>query len=91
MHDVSMRTTLTLDPDVAERIRQELASGKRTLKDVVNERLRAGFGWTVAEAAAPYRVEPHRSAYRSGIDRGRLNALADELDADAFVEKGRPG
>ena len=33
-----MRTPLTLDPDVAERLRQEVASGRFSFKQIVNER-----------------------------------------------------
>ena len=38
-----MRTTLTLDPDVAALLKKAVASGNRTLKDVVNRALRAGL------------------------------------------------
>lgn len=86
MHDVLMRTTLTLDPDVAARVRKETAGGKRGLKEVINERLRIGFGMTVEESAEPFRVHPHRSAYRPGVDAGKLNQLVDELQ----VESSRP-
>jgi len=38
-----MRTTLTLDPDVAAMIEVELKRSNRTLKAVVNDTLRAGL------------------------------------------------
>lgn len=38
-----MRTTLTLDPDVAVLIERELSERKTTLKALVNEKLRKGF------------------------------------------------
>jgi len=38
-----VRTTLTLEADVAERLGQELAGGRRTLKEVINEGLRQGL------------------------------------------------
>jgi len=79
-----MRTTLTLDPDVAERIRRETASGKVALKKVINDRLRAGFGIKPDKARVPFRVKPHRSGYRSGVDALKLNQLVDELDAEDF-------
>ena len=84
-----MRTTITLDKDVAERLKRETASGKITFKQAVNDALRAGFGMTAHEPRAPYRVNPHASAYTSGVDPRRLNQLADELEADAFLEKQR--
>ncbi|MBY0495981.1 MAG: ribbon-helix-helix domain-containing protein [Cyanobacteria bacterium] len=38
-----MRTTLTLDPDVAARINKEAAKGDRTFKEIVNDALRRGL------------------------------------------------
>jgi hypothetical protein len=78
-----MRTTLTIDSDVAERIQQEVASGRRTLKDVINERLRAGFGIKPASPRRRFKVEPHRSAYQPGVDAAKLNQLVDELEMEA--------
>lgn len=83
MHDGFMRTTLTIDSDVAERIRQELASGRRSLKQVINERLRAGFGIKPLSPKRRFKVEPHHSAYQPGIDTAKLNQLADELEAES--------
>jgi hypothetical protein len=87
MHDVSMRTTLTIDPEIADRLRQEAAMGKRPLKVIVNEALRKGLGLTSAKRSKPYRVRPHSSAFVAGIDPGKLNQLADELEAGEFRAK----
>lgn len=38
-----MRTTLTLDPDVAARLQKEAAKGERTFKQIVNDALRQGL------------------------------------------------
>lgn len=38
-----MRTTITLDPDVAARIDKEVAKGEQTFKDIVNSALRRGL------------------------------------------------
>lgn len=38
-----MRTTLTLDPDVATRLQQEVAKGEQTFKQIVNAALRRGL------------------------------------------------
>ena len=84
-----MRTTLTIEPDVAERLRKELANGKQTLKQVVNERLRIGFGFKQNRTKRPYKVEPHNSPYRPGIDRSKLNQIADEVEVEAVLLKPR--
>lgn len=82
-----MRTTLTLDPDVAERLRQETVNGQRTLKQVVNESLRIGLGLKRKPSQRPYKVITHNSPYRPGIDRTKFNQLADELEVEAVISK----
>jgi hypothetical protein len=85
----NMRTTLTLDPDIAQRLRQELASGKKSFKEVVNERLRLGFGLKKAKNRPPFRVKAHSSAYQPGIDPNKFNQLVDELEVEEFIRKSR--
>ena len=80
-----MRTTLTIDADVAERLRQEAASGKRSFKEIVNDCLRAGFGLKSEKPKRKFRIQPHSSRYVPGVDRLKLNQLVDELDAENFV------
>jgi len=46
-----MRTTLTLDPDVAEMLKKAAAKSDQTFKDVVNAALRRGLKAT--DPAAP--------------------------------------
>jgi hypothetical protein len=77
-----MRTTLTLDPDVAERLRQELRRTGKGLKAVVNEALRRGLG-TGSKPVRPPRfvVTPHAFGVRPGVDLDRINQLVDELEA----------
>lgn len=87
MHDGNVRTTLTIDPDVAARLQRELASGRTTLKQVVNERLRIGFGLQEGDAMPEFRVKAHASTYRSGVDPLRFNQLVDDLEAEALVGK----
>jgi hypothetical protein len=41
-----MRTTLTIEPDVAQQIRQRMAEKNLSLKRVVNDALRAGLSKT---------------------------------------------
>ena len=84
-YDASMRTTLTLDDDVAETLREQARLQDMTFKRVVNDALRRGMSPDKREAPAPkYRVVPNHSALVSGIDPMKLNQINDELEADAF-------
>lgn len=85
-----MRTTLTLDKDVAERLQAEVTRTDRAFKQVVNDALRRGLQLpTAAPAAEPYRVEPLPLEFRPGIDPDKLNELADELETGVLVQKLR--
>jgi hypothetical protein len=81
-----MRTTLTLDPDVARMLEEEVHRQRKPFKSVVNEALRRGLAPEAPRAAGKrYRVRPHKTRLRAGIDPARLNALADELEEEATV------
>jgi hypothetical protein len=55
-----MRTTLTLDDDVAAVLERLRKSGRRSLKALVNEALRAGLKLMTAtpKSRRPYRTRP---------------------------------
>lgn len=83
-----MRTTLTLDADVARLLEEEAHRQRKTFKQVVNEAIRRGLAPSPnARAAARFRVRPHKTTLRPGIDAGSLNRLVDELEDEAAAEK----
>jgi len=85
-----MRTTLTLDPDVARMIEAEVHRVRKARKQVVNDVLRRGLTSRGAgPRLKPYRVRPHAARLRPGLDRSRLNALADELEDTGLLVGGR--
>jgi predicted transcriptional regulator len=87
-----MRTTLTLDDDVATKLRQLAHRRRRPFKEVVNAVLRRGLAAPQRgdDGTRSFQVETFRSALRAGVDPMRLNQLADELDAERFVAKSTP-
>lgn len=83
-----MRTTLTLDPDVAMKLKKRMVDKNVTLKDTVNQALRCGLKELEKEKKrAPFKVIPHSFGFKPGIDLNRLNQLVDELEAEEFVRK----
>jgi len=87
-----MRTTLTLDPDVVQLLKDAEARQRRSFKAVVNDAIRRGLApQTSVRDAGPYRVRPHETALRSGIDVAGFNRLADELEDEAVVDKATFG
>ena len=83
-----MRTTLTLEPDVAQRIQREIRRTGKGMKAVVNEALRSGLGRAERrEQPPPFKVRPHSFGFKPGIDLNRLNQLVDELEAHESAKK----
>jgi hypothetical protein len=78
-----MRTTLTLDPDVAREIKRQMSRTGKGIKATVNDALRqALIPAARRDAVARFVVEPHRFGVRPGIDLDRVNQLVDELEAE---------
>ena len=81
-----MRTTLTLDDDLAGLLKRRAQELGVPFKDAVNRTIRAGLG----EAAKAPRGQvpktvPHSFGFRPGIDLDKLGQLADELEAEAYA------
>lgn len=83
-----MRTTLTLDPDVARLLDEEAHRQRKSFKQVVNDAIRRGLSPSPGvRQQAPYRVRAHRTSLQPGIDAVSLNKLIDELEDEAVVDK----
>mgnify|MGYP001195913274 CR=1 FL=1 len=75
-----MRTTLTLEDDLADKLKELAARRRMSFKEVLNDVIRRGISSqsTAKHPAKPFRVISFRSAFRPGIDPLRLNQLSDE-------------
>lgn len=83
-----MRTTLTLEPDVAERLQQEMRRTGKGMKAIANEALRSGLGLSGKPVRPPkFVVKPHAMGVMPGIDLDRMNQLVDELEAAEAARK----
>ncbi len=83
-HDVSMRTTLTLEDDLARRLKELARGTDRNFKDVVNDAIRKGLSVGDAPPAGEERfvVRPQACGFRSGVDPTKLNQLYDDLEME---------
>src|SRR4029077_17308544 len=88
-HDVSMRTTLTLDEDLARQLQEMARRAGISFKEIVNDTLRKGInrGEKPAAQIPRFTVKPKACGFRSGVDPLRLNQLNDELEMEDFQRK----
>jgi hypothetical protein len=81
-----MRTTLTIDDDLAGLLKRRSRELGVPFKDIVNRTLRAGLGEEAKSRQHPApKVIPHAFGFRPGIDLDKLNQLADELEDEAYA------
>ena len=82
-----MRTTLTLDSDVAALLREEAQRTGLPFKQVVNQAIRRGLHvGRPPEDRQRFTVKPFRlGPLRSGIDPDKLGQFLDQLEVEEFV------
>jgi hypothetical protein len=87
-----MRTTLTIEPAVAERLQSLMQHEGGTFKRLVNEALREGLnvlerGRNVKRAR--FTVDPHNFGLKAGIDPDKIGQFADDLEDQAIAARMR--
>jgi hypothetical protein len=86
----AMRTTLTIDDDLAGLLKRRARELGLPFKEVVNRTLRAGLGeQTKPRGRAVVKTIPHAFGFRPGIDLDKLNQLVDELEAEEYAARLR--
>ncbi len=86
-----MRTTLTLDEDVADFLKMQCQLQGRPFKQVVNDVLRRGMTPHSNRPELPtFRIVANRSGLVPGVDPLRLNQLNDVLEVEDFTAESGP-
>jgi len=82
-----MRTTLTIDDDLAGILRRRARELDRPFKVVINAALRKGLADELESSRQPVVVRPHDFGASRGLDFDRLNQLVDELEVEDYLRK----
>jgi len=83
-YDAYVRTTLTLDPDVARLVDEAAHRARTSRKQVINDALRRVLA-PPPSRLEPYRLPVHEAALQPGLDLTGFNRLADELEDEAIL------
>jgi len=78
---------VTLDPDVAAKLKEEARRQKTSFKEVLNSSVRRGLRAGQPEAAGPYRLNPQPLRARPGVNLDQALALAGELEDAEILRK----
>ena len=85
IYDVYVRTTLTLDDDVAARLHEIARQTGRPFKRVVNETLRSGLA--PAPSVQPYVLPSVNLGLKHGVDLTKALRIAADLEDEATAMK----
>ena len=88
-----MRTTLTLDEDLALKLKELARSTDRKFKVVVNDAIRKGLslGNLPPEDQERFVVRAKACGFRTGVDPTKLNQLYDDLEMEDLRSEGKYG
>lgn len=78
---------MTLDDDVAAKLKDEARRQKTSFKEVLNSSVRRGLRAESPEAVERYRLTPRRLGARPGVDLDRALALAGQLEDTEIVRR----
>lgn len=81
-----MRTTVTLDPDVAAKLKKTARERGISFKEALNSSVRRGFERGEAEPQA-YRLHPRRLGAKPGVNLDKALRLAGELEDAETMRK----
>lgn len=81
---------MTLDRDLERILRETAVRTRRPFKKVLNDLLRAGIEQSTGmEQTEPFVLKARPMGLRAGHDPAGFNQLADDLEAEAFLETTR--
>ena len=80
-----MRTTLTLDEDVAETSKAIAARLKKPLKAIINEALRIGLVEVEKPLhRRPYHTQPQDMGLRKGLSLDNVHELLSQIEGENY-------
>ena len=82
-----MQTTLTLDDEVAEELKEVADRAGKPFTEVVNETLRKGLHPSGTLSPKPYRLATVSLGVRPGVDIDKARHIADALEDEEIARK----
>ena len=90
-----MKTTLTLDDDVADYLKEQCRLQDKPFERIVNETLRHGMKMSAPPESdggedakpPPFEVVPFSSKFKPGIDEMKLNQINADLEMEELISK----
>lgn len=78
------RTTITLDDDVAAKLKAEMRKSGKSFKETVNETLRTGLMKAPAQARKRFKVRAKDMGLKPGYSLDKPWDLIEEIEGPAY-------
>jgi len=83
---MSIRTTITLDDDILERVKDESRSRGKSYKETINGLLRlALLNQEIKTPARKFKITPVHLGYKSGLNHDNIESLLEYGEGDTHL------
>jgi hypothetical protein len=82
-----MRTTVTLDDDVAARLQRVARERGISFKEALNRAIRAGLGGQQSTSPTPFDTPARPLGLRAGIDLTKALAVASAMEDEELIRR----
>ena len=75
-----MRTTITLDNDVADRVREHMRTNGQGFKETINDLIRKGLSFSPPSTRHPFQVKARALGLKPGLSLDNIEELLDQVE-----------
>ena len=79
-----MRTTLTLDDDIAHKLKAEVRRSGKSFKQVVNDLLRRELNKPASKKLTPFKVRARNLGLRPGLSYDKVWDLIEKVEGPDY-------
>lgn len=79
---MSIRTTITLDEDVVERVKRESRARGASFRDTLNDLLRMALSLENRPQRRTLKIMPSPMGYRAGLNYDSVESLLERAEGD---------
>jgi hypothetical protein len=77
---LDVRTTLTIDDDVAAKLKNEMRRSGTSFRETVNRALRRGLNQQASRRIEPFVIRTRALGLRPGLDYDKVSDLLDQIE-----------
>lgn len=81
---MSIRTTVTLDDDVVDRVKRESRSRGASFRDTLNDLLRTALSIETRPQRRTLKIKPAHMGYRPGLSYDNIEALLEYAEGERY-------